>query len=91
MREYIFGEINFIGEGSQIRPTHTSSAIVRTVDAKYLINGTPYECETLAEQIMLENGYPAYLCIEAYNGRVILMDEDGNERVIARQVGASAF
>jgi len=80
MREYIFGEINFVGDGAQINPTHTPSAIVRTVDAKYLINGTPYECDALAEQIMLENGYSAYLCIEAYKGRVIVMDEEGNKR-----------
>jgi hypothetical protein len=90
MREYIFGEIVFIGEGSQISTHMTPSAIVRRIDDKWLINGTPLECDMTADRIMMENHYDAYLCIEAYKGRVILMDEDGNERVIARRVGASA-
>lgn len=81
MREYIFGEINFTGEGTDFYPRHTPSAIVRTIDAKWLINGTPYECDSIAEEIMLENGYPAYLCIEAYKGRVIVMDEEGNKKL----------
>jgi hypothetical protein len=90
MKEYIFGEIVFIGEGSQISTHMTPSAIVRKIEDKWLIGGDRNTADDIAEQIMVDNHYDAYLCIEAYKGRVILMDEDGNERIIARTVGASA-
>ncbi len=80
MSEYIFGEIVFIGEGSQISTHMTPSAIIRRIDAKWLIGGDSYTADTTAEQIMMENHYDAYLCIETYNGRVIVMDEDGNRK-----------
>jgi hypothetical protein len=89
MREYLFGEIVFIGEGSQISPHMTPSAIVRRIDDKWLIGGGSLEADMTAEQIMMENHYDAYLCIEAYKGRVILMDKEGNERIISRPVGIS--
>ena len=89
MSEYIFGEIVFIGEGSEISPHMTPSAIIRRIDQKYLIGGGR-DADYIAEQIMIENGYDGYLCLEKYNGRVILMDAEGNERIVARPVRASA-
>jgi hypothetical protein len=81
MREYIFGEIVFIGEGSQISTHMTPSAIVRRIDDKWLIGGDRNTADDIAEQIMVDKGYEAYLCIGAYNGRVIIMDEDGNRKM----------
>jgi hypothetical protein len=81
MREYLFGEIVFLGEGSQISTHMTPSAIVRRIDAKWLIGGKPLEADMTAEQIMTDNHYDAYLCIGAYKGRVIMIDEDGNKKV----------
>ena len=89
MKEYIFGEIIFVGAGSQINPHMTPSAIVRRIDDKYLIGGDSNTADDTAEQIMVDNHYDGYLCLETYKGRVILMDEEGNERVIARPVGSS--
>jgi len=80
MKEYIFGEIVFVGEGSQINPRMTPSAIVRKIEDKWLIGGSQLERETIAEQIMMDNHYEAYLCLETYNGRVIMMDEDGTRK-----------
>ncbi len=80
MKEYIFGEIVFIGEGSQISTHMTPSAIVRKIEDKWLIGGDSNTADDIAEQIMVDKGYEAYLCLETYNGRVIIMDEDGNKR-----------
>jgi aspartokinase-like uncharacterized kinase len=80
MTEYIFGEIVFIGEGSQISTHMTPSAIVRRIDAKWLIGGDSNTADDIAEQIMTDNHYDAYLCLERYKGRVIMMDEDGNRK-----------
>jgi hypothetical protein len=82
MREYIFGEIMFTGAGSQVNPHHTPSAIVRRIDDKYLIGGDRNTADDIAEQIMVDNHYDGYLCIEAYKGRVIIMDEEGNRKMV---------
>jgi hypothetical protein len=80
MSEYIFGEIVFIGEGSQIDTHMSPSAIVYRIDAKWLIGGDSNTADDIAEQIMTDNHYDAYLCLERYKGRVIMMDEDGNRK-----------
>jgi hypothetical protein len=86
MAEYIFGEIVFIGAGTQIYPSHTPSAIIRRIDDKWIINGDALTADMKAEQIMVDNGYDGYLCPETYTGRIILVDREGKEKLTYAQV-----
>jgi hypothetical protein len=66
MKEYLFGEIVFIGAGAQVYPSFTPSAIVRRVDdTRYFAN------DDEADDHMVENNYDGYLCPETYHGRII--------------------
>jgi hypothetical protein len=70
MREYLFGEIVFIGAGAQVYPSFTPSAIVRRVDdVHYFAN------DDEADDYMVENNYDGYLCPETYKGRIIRMGD----------------
>jgi hypothetical protein len=89
VKEYIFGEIIFVGEGSQINPRHTASAIVRRIDERYLLPDDIKVAEPMADEIMIKHGYDGYLCPTTYKGRIILVNKEGEVRSII-PIGVSA-
>lgn len=70
MPEYIFGDIDFSGRGSQITPTLDPTALVWKVED--IMN---FGNDEGAEEYLREEGYSAYVCPDTYNGKVVYMDE----------------
>lgn len=66
MKEYLFGDIILMGEGTQIYTSFTPSAIIRRID-----DTQSFATEDEADDYMVANGYDAYLCPETYRGRLI--------------------
>lgn len=70
MAEYIFGDMEFMGRGSQLCPTLDPAALVWQVE-----DIIDFANDEDAERYCREEQYDAYLCPETYAGKVIYMDE----------------